>query len=342
MAAGTSLLVILLMFFYYWQGFLPKNAFIQASSAILFFIFLFYILFRIGVNKKFRDPSMTAWQMLAAAVVIMYVMYHANEARGAFLLVFMMVFVFGVFRLNGRELFMIAAFVLSAYGLVIDLLLTNKPHAVNAHVEMVQWFVLALVLLWFAPMGGYINNLRRELRQGNEELKAALIKIQDLAIHDDLTGVHNRRYLTDILHKEKNRADRSGSTFCVAILDIDSFKKINDTFGHSVGDEVLKEFSHIVENEVRISDFFGRFGGEEFILLLTQTNLATAPVFAERIRALVELSDWPDNPHKLKVTVSIGITQYHLQENIEDTLRRADAALYRAKHAGRNRVEYGN
>ena len=129
--------------------------------------------------------------------------------------------------------------------------------------------------------------------------------------------------------------------FYVAILDLDSFKNINDTFGHSAGDDVLKEFARIVKNQVRVSDYFGRFGGEEFLLLLTQTTLATAPVFAERIRAIVESCDWPSIPHQLKVTVSTGIAEYRLQENIENTLRRADAALYRAKQAGRNRVEGG-
>jgi diguanylate cyclase (GGDEF)-like protein len=342
MVAGSSLLVILLMYFYYWQGFLPKRAFVLASCAILLLILFFYILFRSGANKKFQDPSLTVPQMLSAIVVTTYIIYQANDARGGFLLVYTMVFVFGLFRLTAREMLIIAAFVLSAYAFAISLLAVNKPHAVDAQEEMVNWLVLAVVLLWFAPIGGYIRNLRDRVRESNAELRAALTKIQDLVVHDELTGVHNRRYLTDILRKEKSRADRSGNTFCVAILDIDSFKNINDTFGHSVGDKVLKEFATVVENAVRISDYFGRFGGEEFLLLLTQTTVQTVPVFAERIRSLVEIHNWPGIPQELKITVSTGIAEYHLQEDVEDTLRRADAALYGAKHAGRNRVECSN
>jgi diguanylate cyclase (GGDEF)-like protein len=340
MAALASLLVVLLLFFYYWQGFLPRHAFIQASAAIVFLIGLFYFLFRTGVNKAFRDPSLTLPQMLAAAVVIEYVTYQADNARGGLLLIYLMVFMFGLFRLNMRELLMAALFVVSSNALVIYLLAVNKPYAINLQMEITQCLVLAMVLLWFAPMGGYINHLRDTLRDSNTELQDALEKMHGMATRDELTGIHNRRSIWEILEMEKNRADRGGAIFCVALFDLDHFKSVNDRFGHAAGDKVLKGFTDIVRKELRASDYFGRYGGEEFLLLLPQTTLGTAPAFAERIREFVEKGDWTKVSSNLRLTVSAGIAQYRSPEKMEETLQRADSALYRAKKAGRNRVEY--
>src|SRR5262249_14596539 len=145
--------------------------------------------------------------------------------------------------------------------------------------------------------------------------------------------------MNELLATEKTRCERGGDPFSVFILDLDRFKEINDGFGHAAGDEVLKGFAEYMRHILRPSDFFGRIGGEEFLLVSTQTTLEGAMVLAERMRARCETAGFPCLPKDWAVTVSIGVSQFRLGEAVDASLQRADAALYAAKQGGRNRVE---
>ncbi|HEU4376144.1 MAG TPA: diguanylate cyclase [Telluria sp.] len=178
--------------------------------------------------------------------------------------------------------------------------------------------------------------------QGFIKLEQALKIINELAIRDELTGSHNRRHLIKLIEGEKDRTARLGSLFCLCLLDIDLFKRINDTYGHSAGDTVLKEFAATVQRQIRESDSFGRYGGEEFLLMLPQTSLDEAMVLTERVRLSIEKMTFAEIARELKVTVSIGVAEFRFEESIGQTVARADQALYRAKSNGRNRVvSYG-
>jgi len=198
--------------------------------------------------------------------------------------------------------------------------------------EVLYGLVLGLGLIWFALVGGYISTIRDKLRQ-------SLKTIQQMAIHDELTGVFNRHYLNELLATEKARCARSGEEFSICILDVDYFKKVNDTLGHMAGDIVLKHFATEVKKSLRTIDSFGRFGGEEFLLVLPRTNLEQARLCAERIRRMTEELVFPEFDRSFSITSSFGIAQYRPNEELKDMLSRADAALYKAKSAGRNRVE---
>jgi diguanylate cyclase (GGDEF)-like protein len=174
--------------------------------------------------------------------------------------------------------------------------------------------------------------------QGFVKLEQALGTINELAIRDELTGVHNRRYLLGLIEKEKERSDRNGRVFCLCLLDIDFFKRVNDTWGHSAGDTVLRAFAGTVQALVRGSDSFGRYGGEEFLLMLPETPTADAMVMAERVRAAIEKMRCQDGGSEIALTVSIGVAEYRMGEAIGLTVGRADEALYLAKSSGRNRV----
>jgi diguanylate cyclase (GGDEF)-like protein len=160
-----------------------------------------------------------------------------------------------------------------------------------------------------------------------------------MAIHDDLTGFYNRHHLMDIIDSENNRSVRTGSVFSLVMMDIDKFKSINDTYGHQTGDQVLRTLAAIIRSMLRKTDFCGRYGGEEFLIVLTQTDLQAANVFAERIRECIENSFFPDLGPYSRITVSLGLAEHRIQGNIEKTISRADDALYKAKKRGRNRVE---
>jgi diguanylate cyclase (GGDEF)-like protein len=178
--------------------------------------------------------------------------------------------------------------------------------------------------------------------QGFIKLEQALNVINELAIRDELTGSHNRRHLIGLIEQERERVLRGTSPFCVCLLDIDFFKRINDTYGHAAGDAVLRQFALTVQKQIRETDAFGRYGGEEFLLMLPTTSLEDAMLFAERVRQNVEKLHFSDVSDELKVSVSIGVAQFRSGETIGQTVSRADEALYAAKSGGRNRVvNYG-
>jgi diguanylate cyclase (GGDEF)-like protein len=299
----------------------------------------FFLLFHFGLNLRFRDPSLTMAQMVAAIAMVLFTQTYAGEARGAYLVVLLIITVFGCFKLHTRQLLVLSLLTIAAYGLTLPLIQRIDGERFNLAVEMVLWCSFSAFLPFISILGGNISDLRKKLMASNVQLQEVLQQVTELATHDELTGVYNRRYLLEMLHHEKNRTDRGGAGFCVCILDLDYFKRINDTYGHSVGDEVLRTFANTVQPLLRSTDFFARYGGEEFLLFLPQTSLEMAQHCIKRIQdALAEVS-FEGMPANVRVTASIGVAQYYLQETVPALIERADKALYRAKQNGRNRME---
>lgn len=169
----------------------------------------------------------------------------------------------------------------------------------------------------------------RALREREEQLRYQ-------ATRDSLTGVLNRRGFEWILNQEVNRLDRYGPAFSLVMFDVDHFKAINDTYGHDVGDDILCLLANLADKRVRRADLVGRWGGEEFMVLLPETGLEGGRVFAERLRAEVAEFNFPGVN---QVTVSVGLTATTPGEGVHTLTKRADDALYSAKQSGRNRVE---
>jgi diguanylate cyclase (GGDEF)-like protein len=161
-----------------------------------------------------------------------------------------------------------------------------------------------------------------------------------LAIIDDLTQVFNRRQMYKILNDQKALGDRGIHPFSICIFDLDNFKIVNDTFGHSAGDIVLKTVAQEAQKNLRNIDHIARYGGEEFILILTNMETREAMICSERIREMVKELVFENMPEKFRITISVGVTEYKAGEFIQDAINRADKALYRAKANGRDRVEY--
>ena len=160
------------------------------------------------------------------------------------------------------------------------------------------------------------------------------------AIYDFLTKCYNKKEIEFLLERFLKEAIRYNLPLSVMMLDIDHFKKINDTYGHLAGDFVLKEVAKIIKSTIRKSDACGRFGGEEFLIILPNTKLSGAMKLAERIRENIQNHQFVFQEHKITITVSIGITSVSKNDSIFSIIERADEALYEAKHKGRNRVEY--
>jgi diguanylate cyclase (GGDEF)-like protein len=183
--------------------------------------------------------------------------------------------------------------------------------------------------------GKRIVTLERSLRTANEENRR-------LSITDPLTGAYNRRYLTEQLPREIERAARYGRQLATVMCDVDHFKRINDTQGHLVGDEVLKWFSGQLQQHVRGSDWVARYGGEEFLIVLVETNVANAAIAAENLRAQLATTPFPGVPGSLAVTASFGVAGW--RENVpqgstfDALVARCDEGVYASKAAGRNCV----
>ena len=173
-----------------------------------------------------------------------------------------------------------------------------------------------------------------------ESIQVANERLEQLAITDSLTGIYNRRYFHERFEHEFERAVRYGLPFSCVIFDIDDFKQVNDTYGHLIGDEVLKEVAQCMISCTRRVDILARYGGEEFVILLPQTDLEGASIEAERIRSVFEKHAFSEIPETRKVTISVGVATLDssAMKVSNDLLNAADMALYEAKNSGKNRV----
>lgn len=195
--------------------------------------------------------------------------------------------------------------------------------------------ITACLLLWIWRSHQRLRRLRVALSARNHELETAVGRISELADRDPLTGLLNRRALYVHAAKELSRAKRSGQPVCVALGDIDHFKLINDRFGHAVGDTVLTEFARRLQVQLRDIDLVARWGGEEFLCMLTGNSVAQSAVIVERVRSALTapISTTAGN---LRVEVTFGVAA--VEDSLEQAIQRADHALYSGKQAGRNRV----
>jgi diguanylate cyclase (GGDEF)-like protein len=189
-----------------------------------------------------------------------------------------------------------------------------------------------------AFVGLYGSSMRKMLYDRSSALKEANRRIEELAELDELTGSCNRRCIMRMLEEEVSRSHRTKLGCSIVLIDIDFFKRINDTYGHPTGDEVLRTFAITVFANIRSIDRFGRIGGEEFLLVLPDTPHETAVRILERLRAIIADLDWSALSPGMRVTVSAGVATLRPGENPDAILARVDRALYQAKARGRNRI----
>lgn len=166
------------------------------------------------------------------------------------------------------------------------------------------------------------------------------IRYETMALTDPLTKLYNRRIFVEVAEKELSRTSRLRDSFSIILLDIDNFKKINDTYGHDVGDMVLRTVAEVLKKNIRKMDMVARWGGEEFIVMLPNTNLESAVKVAEKLRKLIERAKIKlPSGEVINITVSAGVSSFKGQRSLDEIIKEADIALYAAKNGGKNRVE---
>ncbi len=293
---------------------------------------------RLGINKHFKDPSLTHLQMYMTVVVVTITIFFLKEQRPILYLIEVLIMIFGSLRMRLNQFLLIT---ITAIGLTAIAIFTSHylhPEYFNMGIEVAGLVSFGLVMFCFALIGTEVSTLREMLNQRKNDLKKALTRIEEIAIIDELTGIYNRRQIMGILNEQQSLVDRGIYMFSVCFMDLDHFKNVNDTHGHSIGDIVLKKFSDAAKSQTRAGDHVASIGGEEFLVVAAGANKEAAATVAERIRHCAESMDFSNDAKGLKVTVSIGVTMCRMGEKIDEILSRADKALYQAKQGGRNRV----
>ncbi|TMH27464.1 MAG: GGDEF domain-containing protein [Betaproteobacteria bacterium] len=335
LASAFSALYLVVLAIFYTQGSIAGQTLLDACAIVAAFILAFFGIFRLGLNLRFPDPSLTGWQFLAAMATMLYVVYHAPDTRIAFTAFFFVALMFGMLRHSGAKLAVLGSISLIAFALAIWLRYLNNEDAEMLRLDVLQIIVLALTFPWFVFIGGRVKRLQRGLTEASIKLE----DVEEKSRHDDLTGVYNRRALIAAMEASKQRADIAAEALSICVIDLDFFKRYNDEFDHLTGDQVLRAFAEAVQSGLRATDIFGRYGGEEFVQILRHTTLEGAMADAERLRERIGLLDIRVPGRVGQLTVSIGVAQYRPGEAIIETFARADGALHRAKQRGRNRVE---
>jgi diguanylate cyclase (GGDEF)-like protein len=193
-----------------------------------------------------------------------------------------------------------------------------------------------LSMLQYAVLGACIYFMQSYTIQHELEVQRSTEKLHRLAIRDGMTGIFNHTFMEQYISDAINRSKRSRDPLALLMIDVDFFKRINDTFGHNAGDEVLKELVHVLTKSTRSTDYLGRWGGDELVLLLTDTNLLGAANLAEKLRRLVAEHQFSHCNH---LTISLGASEYRDGDTSVTLVERADGSMYRAKRSGRNRME---
>jgi diguanylate cyclase (GGDEF)-like protein len=213
------------------------------------------------------------------------------------------------------------------------------------HVEGVRLLPFGFAAMMVAMAGSLANrfttmldDLEREVSERTAQLAEANAKLSRAAVSDSLTGVYNRRGIMQLAEAEQRRARRSGRSFSVLLVDVDKFKDFNDNFGHACGDFVLQRVAGLLGDELRDVDRLGRWGGEEFIILLPETSDSGAALLAERLRDQLARSAFDYGDEQVRVTATFGVANHRHDETLEQCIARADVALYHGKRSGRNCV----
>lgn len=332
-------LCALVMGFLAWHGFYPWFPLAIFTAGFTTVSAVFHLIIQSGWNLRVKEKSMTEAQIVCSALLCSYTLIYAGSFRGLFMLAYVVGLMFSSTQVTMRQLIRLALLPVLLYPVVALIARAVDPATFDWRVDVVYWISLCVLMLFTAMLVGKLMRLRLRLKASNTELESALAKLTIMAERDELTGLYNRRHLMDVLEREKSRADRSGgNTFCVCLIDLDHFKRVNDTFGHGNGDTVLRTLARVAEQCIRGADCLGRWGGEEFLLLQPETSVESAEVCVQRIRAELERTAFEGLPAELRVTLSAGIAQYQHADSVTNLIDRADRALYQAKRNGRNRV----
>ncbi|MGZ3181337.1 MAG: diguanylate cyclase [Telluria sp.] len=298
----------------------------------------FYLTLRWSARLGLPPWILALCQAVFALGCTLYAYTITGPIRGAALMVMVVVIVYCMFSLRPRQAAALTFTALAALALIMLRMARLEPQRYPPVVEALNFAVATLSMVSVTVLTAAMHDLRSRLKRQKEELLAAVARIQTLATQDELTALANRRHMNDMLKAEEQRLAARHAPTCLALIDIDFFKSVNDRFGHAGGDAVLRAFADAARSALRARDTCARWGGEEFLLMLPETSLEDAQRVLARVAERFATMAIPGIEPRVPITFSAGVAAHDAPETFAETIGRADKALYQAKSSGRNRI----
>ena len=339
MIASSYLLDGVILLLYAEAGTVPLNIGAAYVATGLVSVLLYLALSETGFTERFKDHYFVVPQLFVGTAIMLAFTYLAPEVGVMFLCTLFLVVNFGSLRSTPAQTAVV--WTMMTVGVAALFLLTDKPLGMP-HANHLERFATMLVFVLTIGrcmfLGIFSSSMRQSLYKSGLKLKEAYRRIEELAELDELTGSLNRRSIMRMLEEEIARSHRLNVPCTVALIDLDFFKRINDLYGHPTGDEVLRTFAITAFANIRSVDRFGRYGGEEFLLILPDTDETSAVQMLDRLRGIIAELDWSAFSSGMRVTISAGVAMLRANEISDTLLARADGALYASKARGRNRI----
>jgi diguanylate cyclase len=339
MIATSYLLDGVILLLYAEAGTVPLSIGAAYVATGLVSVVLYLALSETGFTERFKDHYFVVPQLFGGTAIMLVFTYLAPEVGVMFLCTLFLVVNFGSLRSTPAQTAVVWTMI--TVGVAALFLLTDKPLGMP-HANHLERFATMLVFVLTIGrcmfLGIFSSSMRQSLYKSGLKLKEAYRRIEELAELDELTGSLNRRSIMRMLEEEIARSHRLNVPCTVALIDLDFFKRINDLYGHPTGDEVLRTFAITAFANIRSVDRFGRYGGEEFLLILPDTEEASAVQMLDRLRGILAELDWSAFSSGMRVTISAGVAMLRANEISDTLLARADGALYASKARGRNRI----
>ena len=339
MIASSYLLDGVILLLYAEAGAVPLSIGAAYVATGLVSVVLYLALSETGFTERFKDHYFVVPQLFVGTAIMLVFTYLAPEVGVMFLCTLFLVVNFGSLRSTPAQTAVV--WTMMTVGVAALFLLTNKPLGMP-HANHLERFATMLVFVLTIGrcmfLGIFSSSMRQSLYKSGLKLKEAYRRIEELAELDELTGSFNRRSIMRMLEEEIARSHRLNAPCTVALIDPDFFKRINDLYGHPTGDEVLRTFAITAFANIRSVDRFGRYGGEEFLLILPDTDETSAVQMLDRLRGIIAELDWSAFSSGMRVTISAGVAMLRANEISDTLLARADGALYASKARGRNRI----
>jgi diguanylate cyclase (GGDEF)-like protein len=327
-----------LLYFGAASGVFIRSEVIVLAAGCILHTALFYAAVRSGWNQRFSDPTLAFPQTVVSQTLIAFAYAITGPAHPATLLLLALVMVFGMFTMRIRAMRLVALYTIVLIGLVMAWKWHTDPLVYPFHLEIICFALTAAVLPAIAQLTTQLMSMRGRIKQQKAELQRAQAHITDMATRDDLTKLPNRRRMMELLEEHAMRLLRGAPDFYVAMVDLDHFRNVNDSYGHAVGDEVLRAFAMHARAVLRNTDWVGRWGGEEFLLLLPETPPGEPTIGVARLRGHLHTQVVHTQAPALRIEFSAGFARYEKGEGIDQVIERADRALQMAKAGGRNQT----
>ena len=340
--AGLAMLVmaagVAAMHYFVWVGVARQAPVLWWSAGTLAGMVLFFALIRSGWSRSWSEPALTVPQMLFALTSGAVAYTLLGDGRGAVFPVVMVVLMFGMFVVSPRQMRWLSVYAVLLFGAVMAVMASSNPRDYPVVIELGHFLLVATMMPAMSMLALRLSRMRHRSNLQRAELAQALARLREHTTRDELTGLVNKRHMQELMEQEHQRCIRSGQSFCLAVLDIDRFKPVNETHGYTVGDAVLRAVAQEALRHVRVSDMLCRWGGEEFVLLMSDTRAALARGGLERLHQKVGALRILHGTAAVGITLSCGMAEHHAGETVEQTLGRAERALQEAKAQGRDRV----